>query len=64
MEDKEYLKFLEERNEKLLVIESMISKLQYNANDKDTNRLDLNDLKMEVFKLWYFQKFNKKWEDK
>ena len=59
MEDKEYL---EKRNEKLLAIESMISKLQYEANDKEDNKLDLNDLKMEVFKLWYYSKFNKKWE--
>lgn len=61
MEDKEYLEYLEERNEKLLVIESMISKLQYNANDKDYNKLDLNDIKMEIFKLWYYQRYNKKW---
>ena len=35
MEDKEYLEYLEERNKKLLAIESMIAKLQYEANDKD-----------------------------
>ena len=63
MEDKEYLEYLEKCYKKLVELEHMISELQYNANDKENNKLDLNDLKMEVFKLWYYQKFNKKWEE-
>ena len=59
--DEETIKWLEERNNKLMELESMIRQLQYNANDKDEDRLDKDDMKMEIFKLWYFQNFNKKW---
>lgn len=59
--DEETIKWLEERNNKLMELESMIRQLQYNANDKDGDRLDKDDIKMEIFKLWYYQNFNKKW---
>ena len=61
--EKEYLKYLEERNEKLTELEMMINSLQLNANDKPEElRLNHDDLKMEVFKLWYFIKFGKKYD--
>jgi hypothetical protein len=59
--DEETIKWLEERSNKLMELESMIRQLQYNANDKEEDRLDKDDMKMEIFKLWYFQNFNKKW---
>ena len=58
--EKEYL---EERNKKLTELEMMINSLQMNANDKpEESRLNHDDLKMEVFKLWYFVKFGKKYD--
>lgn len=61
--EKEYLKYLEERSEKLTKLEMMINSLQLNANDKpEESRLNHDDLKMEVFKLWYFVKFGKKYD--
>ena len=62
--DEETIKWLEERSNKLMELESMIRQLQYNANDKDEDRLDKDDMKMEIFKLWYFQNFSKKWGEK
>lgn len=59
--DEETIKWLEERSNKLMELESMIRKLQYEANDKEENKLDKDDMKMEIFKLWYYQNFNKKW---
>lgn len=59
----EYIKFLEERSEKLRQLESMILDLQYNANDRPEEvRLSHDDLKMEVFRLWYFVTYGKKYD--
>ena len=61
--EKEYLEYLKERNEKLIQLERMITSLQMNANDKpEGSRLNHEDLKMEVFKLWYFVTFGKKYD--
>lgn len=59
--DEETIKWLEERSNKLMELESMIRQLQYNANDKEEDRLDKDDMKMEIFKLWYFQNFGRKY---
>ena len=62
MEDKEYINYLKERDEKLTRLESMIIDLQKNANDKpEKDRLNHDDLKMEVFRLWYFINYNKEY---
>ncbi len=60
--EKERLKWLEDNTIKLADIESMINNLQYQANDKDGIKLNQEELKMEIFKLWYFVKFNKKYD--
>ena len=62
MDKKEYLEYLESRNEKLIQLELMINSLQYNVNDKKDNEITKNEIEMEVFKLWYFNKYNKKYE--
>lgn len=63
MEDKEYIDYLEERNEKLRKLESMILDLQCNANDRPEEvRLSHADLKMEVFRLWYFVTYGKEYD--
>lgn len=63
MENKEYIDYLEERNEKLIRLESMIVDLQKNANDiSEKDRLNHADLKMEVFRLWYFTNYGKKYD--
>lgn len=63
MEDKECINYLKERNEKLIQLESMIVNLQKNANDvPEKERLSYTNLKMEVFKLWYFINYNKKYD--
>lgn len=62
MDKKEYLEYLESRNEKLMQLELMINSLQYNANDKKDNTLTLDNLKMEVFKIWYYNKYNKEYK--
>lgn len=60
---KEHIKWLEERGEKLRQLESMILDLQYNANDRPEEvRLSHDDLKMEVFRLWYFVTYGKKYD--
>ena len=60
MNEKEHLEWLEEREKKLECLESMIYIMQseINNNEKIT---DKNDIKMEIFKLWYFNKYNKKY---
>ena len=61
--NKEYVLWLEERSEKLRQLESMILDLQYNANDiPEEVRLSHDDLKMEVFRLWYFVTYGKKYD--
>lgn len=63
MENKEYIDYLEERNEKLRKLESMIIDLQKNANDRPEEvRLSHDDLKMEVFRLWYFTIYGKEYD--
>ena len=60
MNEKEHLEWLEEREKKLECLESMIYIMQseINNNEKIT---DKDDIKMEIFKLWYFNKYNKKY---
>lgn len=61
--NKEYVLWLEERSKKLRQLESMILDLQYNANDRPEEvRLSHDDLKMEVFRLWYFVTYGKKYD--
>ena len=61
--NKEYVLWLEERSEKLRQLEHMILDLQYNANDiPEEVRLSHDDLKMEVFRLWYFVTYGKKYD--
>ena len=62
MNEKEYLDYLESRSEKLMQLELMINSLQYNVNDKKDNEITKNEIEMEVFKLWYFNKYNKNYE--
>lgn len=61
--DEETIKWLEERSEKLRQLELMILDLQCNANDRPEEvRLSHDDLKMEVFRLWYFVTYGKKYD--
>lgn len=61
--DEETIKWLEERSEKLRQLESMILDLQCNANDRPEEvRLSHDDLKMEIFRLWYFVTYGKKYD--
>ena len=61
--DEETIKWLEERSEKLRQLESMILDLQCIANDRlEEVRLSHDDLKMEVFRLWYFVTYGKKYD--
>lgn len=59
--DEETIKWLEERELKLRELENMINKLQYEANDKE-EKLNQADTKMEIFRLWYFNRFEKKYD--
>lgn len=47
------IKWLEDREEKLRKLESLINKMQYKINDNQ-EITDINEIKMEIFKLWYF----------
>ena len=58
----EKLNWLEDNTIKLAELESMINNLQYEVNDKDGIKLNQDEIKMEIFKLWYFVKFNKKYD--
>ena len=61
--EKEYLEYLEGRSERLSELERMICSLQMNANDRPEEvRLNHDELKMEVYRLWYFIKFGKKYD--
>ena len=61
--EKEYLDYLEERNERLAKLERMICSLQANANDRPEEvRLNHDELKMEVYRLWYFVTFGKEYD--
>lgn len=60
--NKQYILWLEERSEKLRQLENIILNLQYSSNDKPKeDRLNHDELKMEVFKLWYFVTYGKKY---
>lgn len=60
MNNKDKIKWLEEREQKLEELESIINEIQSNVNDnKKISNTD--DIKMEIFKLWYFNRFNKKY---
>ena len=58
----EKLNWLEDNTIKLAELESMINNLQYEVNDKGGIKLNQDEIKMEIFKLWYFVKFNKKYD--
>lgn len=72
--DEEKIKWLEEREQKLEEIEKMIYKFQNELNDseppvvyldkisKDELWNKLSDVKMAIFKLWYFNHFGKKYD--
>lgn len=60
-EEKEKIEWLEEREQKLEEIERMIADMQYDINDNETIK-DKNDIKMEIFKLFYYDRFNKKYD--
>ncbi len=62
MTEKEHLEWLEEREEKLEDLERMINSMQREINN-DEKINDKDDIKMEIFKLWYFNRYNKKYED-
>ena len=50
--EKEYLDYLEERNERLVKLERMICSLQMNANDRPEEvRLNHEDLKQGEYRL-------------
>lgn len=61
MSNEERLQWLEDREKKLEEIEEMIYKMQHeiNDNEKITNK---DDIKMEIFRLWYFNRFEKKYD--
>lgn len=61
MNEKEHLEWLEEREKKLEQLESMIYKMQSEINN-DEKITDKEDIKMEIFRLWYFNRFDKKYE--
>lgn len=58
MKEKEHLKWLEEREQKLEQLEKIINNMQYDIND-DQSIQNKIDIKMEIFKLWYFNRFEK-----
>lgn len=53
MLEEENIKWLQEREIKLEKLESLINKLQLQVNDNQTID-DKDDIKMEIFKLWYY----------
>lgn len=61
MNEKEHLEWLEKREKKLEQLESMIYKMQSEINN-DEKITDKEDIKMEIFRLWYFNRFDKKYE--
>lgn len=58
---KEHIEWLEEREKKLENIEHMIYMMQSRINDEEEIR-NKDDIKMAIFKLWYYTHFNKYWE--
>lgn len=61
MNEKEHLEWLEEREKKLEQLESMIYKMQSEINN-DEKITDKEDIKMEIFRLWYFNRYDKKYD--
>jgi len=61
MNNEEHLQWLEEREQKLEQLESMINKMQSEINN-DGKITDKEDIKMEIFRLWYFNRYDKKYE--
>lgn len=61
MSNEERLQWLEDREKKLEKIEEMIYKMQHEINDNE-KITDKNDIKMEIFRLWYFNRFEKKYD--
>ena len=59
--NEETIKWLEERELKLRELENMINKLQYEINDSD-EKLNHDDTTMEIFKLWYFNTYEKHYD--
>ena len=57
---KSKLEWLEEREEKLYEIEKMIEELQFLYNN-DFNESKLDDMRMKIFELWYFERYDKKY---
>lgn len=61
MNEQEHLEWLEERELKLEKLEGMIRRMQQEINNQE--RIDdKDDIKMEIFKLWYFEHFGKDYE--
>ena len=58
---KDYVYWLEEREKHLEELETMIHNMQRQIND-DEVITDINDIKMEIFKVWYYNHFDKKYE--
>ena len=61
MTEQEHLEWLEEREQKLEKLEMLIAKMQSEINN-DEKIDDKNDIKMEIFKLWYFNRYGKDYE--
>ena len=61
MTEQEHLEWLEEREQKLEKLEMIIAKMQSEINN-DEKIDDKNDIKMEIFKLWYFNRYGKDYE--
>lgn len=54
--------------DELIALKSEISKLQHKANDVEyddngnaINQMPLDDVKMEIFKTWYFMNYGKRY---
>ena len=62
MNEQERIEWLEERSQKLMELEDMIINMQSNIND-NKRITNIDDIKMEIFKLWYFNEYNKKYDD-
>lgn len=59
---KETLEFYKKEYEKYTRLQHKVNQLQYNVNDEfmDEDK-DINDVKMQVFELWYFARYNKEY---
>ena len=59
--DEEIVLWLRDRERKLEKLEDMIQTIQNQINDEE-KITDISDIKMEIFKLWYFKDYNKEYE--